>query len=137
MRLNVIDTERCVGCQSCMFACSRTKDRVGFTGSCIEVRSDGGVKNGFNVIVCKACDDPVCAKVCPTEALTPKKTGGVKLKKSLCNGCGHCVDACILGAVFWDDELNKPAICIQCGFCAEFCPHGVLAISEKEVVDAD
>ncbi len=137
MRLTVIDTERCFGCQTCMFACPRTRNRVGFSGSCIEVRSDGGVKNGFNVIVCRACEDPACAKVCPNEALIPKKGGGVKLIKSLCNGCGHCKDACIIGAVFWDDELNKPAICKQCGFCAEFCPHGVLELSKKEVVDAD
>jgi ferredoxin len=32
----------------------------------------------------------------------------------------------LIGAVFWDEEINKPMICIHCGYCTKFCPHGVL-----------
>ncbi len=132
MRLTVVDTERCVGCQSCMFACSRRTNKIGFSGSCINVRSDGGVKNGFIVVVCKTCEDPPCAKVCPHDALVLSKKGGIRLKKSLCNGCGNCREACIIGAVQWNEEDNKPAICIQCGSCEEFCPHGVLSLENGD-----
>ena len=126
MRLSIVDIERCVGCQSCMFACSRRFGEGGLNRSCIGIRSIGGMEHGFTVVVCRACDDPPCARVCPTDALVPRKGGGVKVKEERCIGCGNCRDACALGAVFWDDENSKPMICVHCGTCADFCPHGVL-----------
>ena len=90
------------------------------------------MENGFKVIVCNACEDPACAKVCPTNALKVKKDGGVILNESECIGCGNCVDACMIGAVMWDSQKNKPMICLHCGYCADYCPHGVLALVKKE-----
>jgi carbon-monoxide dehydrogenase iron sulfur subunit len=129
MRLEVLDTQLCVGCQSCMFACSRRAGVAGLTESRIGVRSAGGMENGFVVVVCRACEDPPCARVCPTEALTLRQGGGVRLAEEKCIGCGNCVKACVLGAVFWNHETAKPMICIHCGYCARYCPHGVLGLS--------
>ncbi len=131
-RLSVIETERCVGCQSCMFACSRRQNVAGLTKSCIIVRSIGGMERGFTVVVCRACADPPCARVCPTDALVQRQGGGVHLDMKKCIGCGHCRDACLIGAVQWDDTTGKPMICIHCGYCVEFCPHNVLGIQRKE-----
>ena len=132
MRLAVVDTERCVDCQSCMFACARRQNEAGLASSCIGVKSIGGMERGFVVVVCRACEDPPCLKVCPTDALKPRKGGGVLLDAAKCIGCGHCRDACIIGAIFWNDEINKPMICIHCGYCTQFCPHGVLKLEKKE-----
>ena len=132
MRLAVVDIERCVDCQSCMFACARRQNEAGLSSSCIGVKSVGGMERGFIVVVCRACEDPPCLKVCPTDALKPKKGGGVLLDAAKCIGCGHCRDACIIGAIFWNDEINKPMICIHCGYCTQFCPHGVLKLEKKE-----
>lgn len=136
MRLGVLDTERCVGCQICMFACSRREDGAGLARTCIGVRSVGGMERGFTVVVCRACQDPPCAKVCSTGALKLRRGGGVRLDPTKCIGCGHCRDACLIGAIFWDDEIQKPMICIHCGSCAKFCPHGVLGLERRETVDA-
>lgn len=132
MRLTVVDTEKCVGCQSCMFACTRMQGDGGLAKSRIGVRSAGGMERGFVVVVCRACKDPPCAKVCPTGALQPKKNGGVIFDPNKCIGCTLCKDACIIGAIFWDDETNKPMICLHCGYCAHYCPHGVLKVVEDD-----
>jgi carbon-monoxide dehydrogenase iron sulfur subunit len=135
MRLAVLETEKCVGCQLCMFACSRRQNEAGLAKSCIGVRSIGGMERGFSVIVCRACEDPPCAKVCPTDALTPRDGGGVHVDLEKCIGCGHCREACVIGAIYWDDEINKPMICIHCGFCVNFCPHDVLGMEKKKEIE--
>ena len=129
-RLEIVDSERCVGCQLCMYACERRFGDAGFARSAILVRSVGGVERGFTVIVCRACSDPPCARVCPENALKVRPGGGVILDQSKCIGCGHCVEACTIGAINMDPENLKPIICVYCGYCAEFCPHGVIALEE-------
>jgi carbon-monoxide dehydrogenase iron sulfur subunit len=137
VRLAVLETEKCVGCQSCMFACSRRVGEAGLARSCIGVRSIGGMERGFSVIVCKACSDPPCAKVCPTGALISREGGGVRVLPDKCIGCGHCREACIIGAVYWNDETNKPMICLHCAYCVDFCPYGVLGMRKREVENVE
>lgn len=132
-RLSVIDVDRCVGCQACMFACTRRTGVGGLAASCIGVRSAGGIRKGFVVIVCRACANPPCARVCPTDALIPREGGGVRLKAAECIGCGNCMEACPFGAVFWDAQQQKPQICVYCGYCAPYCPYEVIAL--EEIVD--
>ncbi len=133
--LAVIDVDRCVGCQVCMFACARWQGAGGAGRSRIGVQSAGGMAHGFTVIVCRGCEDPPCARVCPTDALRMRKGGGVVLNESRCIGCRNCQEACTLGAVYWDDHDDKPMICIHCGTCADYCPHGVLALEASEVTE--
>jgi len=129
-RLAVIDIDKCVDCQCCMYACSRKFGDGGLYKAAIHVRSVGGFERGFTVIVCRACQDPPCAAVCPTKALIPRKGGGVLLIAHKCIGCRNCVHACPIGAVFWDSELHKPLICTHCGYCVDYCPYGVIGIEE-------
>lgn len=131
MKLQVLDVERCVGCQLCMFACGRMQAQGGLAKARIGVRSVGGMERGFIVVVCRGCKDPFCAKVCPTGALVPKEEGGVRVELDRCIGCGYCREACLIGAVFWDEETEKPMICTHCGYCAAFCPHGVLRFERE------
>jgi len=129
-RLAVIDVDLCVGCQSCMFACSRRFGDAGLASSAILVKSVGGVERGFTVIVCRACEDPPCARVCPVDALDVREGGGVVLDASTCIGCGFCAEACLYGAIFWNEEQNKPIVCVYCGYCADYCPYDVIALED-------
>ena len=134
-RLKVIDAERCVGCQLCMFACQRRMGVGGFAEAAIAIRSRGGLSRGLTVIVCRACKEPPCAAVCPVDALKVRKEGGVILLSQKCIGCGHCKEACPIGAVFWNEDTNKPVICIHCGYCVQYCPHHVIALVKEENED--
>lgn len=133
-RLSVLDADRCVGCQLCVFACGRRHGQGGLAGSGIWVRSAGGMRKGFVVIVCRACAEPSCASVCPVDALEVRAGGGVRLHPELCIGCHNCVDACPFGAAIWDATAEKPQICTYCGYCANYCAYDVLAL--KDIVPA-
>lgn len=128
-RLSVIDVDRCVGCQLCVFACARRDGHGGTAGARIDVRSAGGMRRGFVVVVCRACDDPPCARACPTAALVRRDGGRVRFDAALCTACGACAAACPFGSIRLD-EGEKPLVCVYCGTCARYCPHGVLALEE-------
>jgi len=118
-----------------MFACQRRFGKGGLGKTAIFVRSRGGMSRGFTIVVCRACKEPPCAAVCPTDALKVRKNGGVVLQIERCIGCGNCKDACTIGAVFWDSSANKPVICLHCGYCAQYCPHGVIALVKERKSD--
>ena len=133
MLLRVVDMEKCIGCYECMMACSRRRGYISISKSAITVRTHGGLERGFVVIACHGCVDedvPACARACPTGALTRRPGGGVKLDEEVCTGCGECVKACIIGAITWDSDREKPIICEHCGYCANYCPHGILKLVE-------
>jgi 2-oxoglutarate ferredoxin oxidoreductase subunit delta len=66
----------------------------------------------------------------------------VKLVKSLCKGCGYCVEFCPRKVFEWSDETNengvrlpriaRPEDCTLCGLCASLCPDFALTIVEEE-----
>ncbi len=134
-RLGITDADLCVGCQSCVFACSRRMGVGGLGRSAVLIRSAGGMERGFVVIVCRACPDPPCAKVCPEDALRIRKGGGVLLDASKCLGwgCRLCQQACPFNCVFWDDTSDKPSICVHCGYCVGYCPYDVIEMQNIEV----
>lgn len=130
--LVIEDVEKCVGCGLCMFACSRKNGEIGNSSSAILAVSLSGFERGATVIFCRACPEAPCAQVCPTEALKPRKGGGVVYKEDLCLRCHNCVKACTINAIFIRED-RKISVCIHCGYCVDYCPHGVLALEEVTV----
>ncbi len=55
--------------------------------------------------------------------------------KSICTGCGTCVEKCHTGAAFLDGDKKagrKEELCIGCGVCAYFCPVNAISLVEGE-----
>lgn len=129
-RLTILDADRCVGCQTCMMACTRREGKAALENSRVRVRSVGGTERGFTVIACRACKDPSCMYVCPVSALEKREVGGVILNKEKCIGCGECAGACPLSAIMMDEDEGKPLICIYCGYCRNYCAYGVLGVEQ-------
>lgn len=125
--------ERCIGCYSCSLACARLVHRqLSWQNAGIRIRSAGGVSTGFEADLCVACDPPPCAAACPTEALRPRRGGGVKVRRPACIRCGSCVTACPVGAIYQDPASGLPYLCIHCGTCVPFCPHECLERVPRE-----
>ena len=131
MKIVVRHIDRCIGCYNCVYACSSTLfHQVSIDRSAVQIRERGVIEHGFVVIKCRACEQPVCARVCPTGALTKREGGGVIFNPTKCDSCGLCSQACTISAIQIDDHTGKPIICIHCGQCVEFCPHGVFEREE-------
>jgi Fe-S-cluster-containing dehydrogenase component len=132
--LKVVSRDRCIGCFSCMYACSRILRRHGGTNkSALRIRQYTGLEGAFSLRVCSRCETPDCAAACPQEALSVARGGGVRLKAALCIQCRKCVKACGIAALQWNEREKLPIPCIQCGQCAKYCPNEVLAIVERPV----
>ena len=127
------EMKKCLGCFTCMTVCSvMNQKNHSLIKSAIKVRTRGGLGSGFIAILCLGCREPACLEVCPSHALQKRPGGGVVLKAEKCIGCRNCETACIMRAINFDDETNKPIICRHCGICARFCPHGCLQMIETE-----
>ena len=115
-----------------MMACARTYyDTISLKNSAIDIQTSGGIESAYVAIVCHACVEPPCAKVCPTNALVKRKGGGVVLHKDLCTGCEQCISACLVGAIHMSGDA-KAIVCKHCGICALFCPHDVLEMRKVD-----
>ena len=127
------EMNKCLGCFSCMSACSFNyrKDHS-LVKSAIRVHTVGGLAGSFIAIVCLGCKEPACMEVCPSNALEPRPGGGVLVKEDKCIGCRKCESACIMQAINFDEETNTPIICRHCGVCTRFCPHDCLQMIESK-----
>jgi len=135
--LKVANRDQCIGCFSCMYACSRILRAHGGTEkAALRVRSYAGVEGAFSLRVCARCEEPDCAEACPKGALKLRAGGGVLLKRELCTSCRKCVKGCKISALQWDFEGEIPMPCSHCGQCVKYCPNGVIVMAEREPQNA-
>ncbi len=66
----------------------------------------------------------------------------VKLNKSLCKGCGYCIEFCPKKVFEQSNELNEKGVtlprianedaCISCGLCVMICPDFAITMEEEK-----
>lgn len=165
----VIDQKKCVGCHACAVACKAANGTPPSASRSRVVREAKGtypdVKMTITPMLCMQCSSPACVPVCPVEATWVNDEGVVVVDKSVCIGCGTCVEACPYMARhvvrtesgYFGDELTAyEAIAYEgmpdgtadkCNWCAErreaggnpacvdACPYGARSFGSREELD--
>ncbi|MBN2062005.1 MAG: 4Fe-4S dicluster domain-containing protein [Deltaproteobacteria bacterium] len=119
----VYDSRLCLGCQSCMFACSLTHEGVANPSlSRIQIIRDAPsfTKYPYDIVmsVCRQCVTPLCVQNCPTGACHVDEANGNirRIDQSKCIGCKKCIESCPQKPhrTTWNPFINKSAKCDLC-----------------------
>lgn len=107
----VIDTRRCIGCNSCAVACkieNKTPPGVSYTVVVEEAMGNRlDDKPLFMTKPCFHCENPPCTDVCPVSATFKREQDGiVVVDYDRCIGCRYCITACPYGARYFDFGEN-------------------------------
>jgi len=137
-KIIVCDTDKCSGCELCEYVCSIIHEKtVNWSKSRIRhVR----IEPTFDIaIACRKCEEPLCIKACPRDAIVGVEDGSVKVEKDKCNGCGWCIEACNFGALKLDWDKKVVFACDFCEGedgpkCVEFCPYDALEFTTLDQV---
>jgi len=95
-RFVIAEPKLCIGCNTCMAACSMVHKAEGLQAAprLTVTRS----ADGTAPILCRHCEDAPCARVCPVRAIT-HENDAIVLNETLCIGCKLCAIACPFGAI--------------------------------------
>jgi len=139
-----IDYSRCIGCQACVQACGECDTHRGRSLIHLETidRRDS-VQTAPQV--CMHCEDPICAQVCPADAIKQTPDGIVQSSlKPRCIGCSNCVLACPFGVPKYVAKIDQMMKCDQCydrtsagkrPMCVTVCPSGALAFGPRAEIE--
>lgn len=140
-----VDPSRCIGCKSCLQACTECDTHKG--ESMIHLEYVDRARSTQTVpVICMHCEQPTCAEVCPADAI--KRTGdGVvqSARKPRCIACGNCVVACPFGVPELYLEQQLMMKCDMCydrtsagkrPMCATVCPSQALFFGTREEIAA-
>jgi Fe-S-cluster-containing dehydrogenase component len=138
-----IDYSRCIGCQACVQACGECDTHRGRSLIHLEtIERRDSVQTAPQV--CMHCEDPICAQVCPADAIKQTPDGVVQSSlKPRCIGCSNCVLACPFGVPKYESDADQMMKCDMCydrtstgrrPMCATVCPSGALAFTTIEEI---
>ena len=139
-----IDYARCIGCKACVQACEECDTHRGQSMIHLEtIRRADSVQTAPQV--CMHCEDPICAQVCPADAIKTTPEGVVQSSlKPRCIGCSNCVLACPFGVPKYDAHIDQMMKCDMCydrtsigkkPMCATVCPSQALTFTTLEEIE--
>ena len=124
----VIDLNRCVRSRTCYIACKKEHSILAHPRDenhpyeyyrLRYAEWEWGeypmVKRAFIPLICMHCEDPICLKFCPLDAISKRSDGIIVIDKERCNGCGVCAHVCPYGALYITPEGKADG----CDFCAD------------------
>lgn len=124
----VIDLNRCVRCRTGYVVCKKEHNILAHPRDGTHpyeyyrlryVEWEWGkypeVRRAFIPIHCIQCDNPICERFCPLDAIIKRGDGIIMIDTDRCNGCGVCVHVCPYGALYITDAGKADG----CDFCAE------------------
>ena len=110
----LIDIERCTGCRLCQIACAmqhfgRPDPRLARV-QVIQFKDPE-----LNVpVICMACDNAPCTKVCPVNARIREINNSVVTDEDRCIGCGACIYICPVGSPGRNPVTGMTMTCDMC-----------------------
>jgi Fe-S-cluster-containing dehydrogenase component len=136
-----VDYARCIGCKACVQACEECDTHRGRSLIHLEtIDRPDSVQTSPQV--CMHCENPICAQVCPADAIKQTPDGVVQSSlKPRCIGCSNCVLACPFGVPKYFGEIDQMMKCDMCydrtstgkkPMCATVCPSQALAFMTFE-----
>jgi tetrathionate reductase subunit B len=121
-----IDTDRCIGCHACTAVCKAENDvPLGTFRDWVEEHMIGeypDAKPYFVPKLCNQCDEPTCAKACPTGTLYMREDGIVDVNHDTCIACRACMQACPYAVPFIDPVRGTAD---KCNFCSHRVDQGL------------
>ncbi|MBI5253933.1 MAG: 4Fe-4S dicluster domain-containing protein [Euryarchaeota archaeon] len=131
----LVDTTKCTGCRGCQVACKRWNelspekttlsgewtnppDLTGQTWTVVffkEMSKGGEMQWKFTKWQCMHCEEPPCASVCPSLAISKTPEGPVVIDTTRCIGCKYCVEACPFDAVRFDSRGTQELYGVKLG----------------------
>jgi Fe-S-cluster-containing dehydrogenase component len=139
-----IDYARCIGCRSCVQACEECDTHRGVSMIHLEtIERRESVQTAPQV--CMHCEDPICARVCPADAIKQTVDGVTQSSlKPRCIGCSNCVLACPFGVPKYLGAIDQMMKCDYCydrtsagkrPMCATVCPSQALAFTTLDQIE--
>lgn len=127
-----IDTEQCTGCRICEIICSLEHDeKINPLRSRIRIESSWPEEE--HIYICRQCEEPVCVKSCPENALSQSDNGVIKINYDKCTLCEACVEACPFDAIYVgkDQKLLVCDTCYGSYECVQWCPNDALSEAKE------
>lgn len=130
----IVDADRCTGCHLCEIVCAVVKEGdwdISRARISIIKRGD---EDAYLPLVCRHCEEPLCATVCPVDATRKNPSGGVVFDKDRCVSCLACIATCPKGGRRLDSKKDKVLRCDLCDgdpVCVRFCPEGAIRFMDE------
>ena len=149
----VIDLNKCTRSRTCYVACKREHNILAHPRDeehpyeyyrLRYVEWEWGkyptVRRAFIPVLCVHCEDPICMRFCPVDAISRRDDGITVIDKVRCNGCGICAAVCPYGALYIgpDGKADGCDFCasrLDAGLqprCVEECPSGGILFGDLD-----